>query len=268
MTRQADQRELSVAAPDPGTDICSAGEWPAGRVLVVAATYAERANIPALVQGVLAADPTVQLLIVDDDSPDGTAEAALAAARHEPRLHVLVRKGRRGLGSAIQEGLGVARGRGFAVAVNIDADASHDPADIPRLLAALDPVGGPPADVVVGSRRVPGGRTEGWPLFRHLTSRLVGLFTRCLLGVPVRDPSSGYRAIRLACFNRLGPPSTAGYAFHEELLWLVSRAGGRIVEVPITFHDRTSGASKAGLREITRASRDLISLARRTWLGG
>ena len=90
-----------MAAPDPVTDICSAGEWPAGRVLVVAATYAERANIPALVQGVLAADPTVQLLIVDDDSPDGTAEAALAAARHEPRLHVLVRKGRRGLGSAI-----------------------------------------------------------------------------------------------------------------------------------------------------------------------
>jgi dolichol-phosphate mannosyltransferase len=249
-------------------DLRSAADWPAGRVLVIAATFNERDNLPALVAGVLGADPDLQLLVVDDDSPDGTGTAALEAAAGDPRLHVLVRRGRRGLGTAIMEGLRLARARGFEVAVNIDADASHDPADIPRLLAALDPVGGPPADVVVGSRRVPGGRTVGWPLARHVTSRLVAGFTRRVLGVPVRDPSSGYRAIRLAVLDRIAAPLTSGYAFHEELLWLVHRAGGRIVEVPMTFRDRTRGSSKAGLREIARASRDLLGVALRAWRSG
>lgn len=256
-----------TSLPDRTSDLQSTAAWPPGRVLVIAATYDERANVPGLVAGVLATAPDLQLLIVDDDSPDGTGPIALDLAAAEPRLHVLVRKGRRGLGSAILEGLAAARAHGFVAAINIDADASHDPADIPRLLAALDPVGGPPADVVVGSRRVPGGRTEGWPLTRHLTSRLVGLFTRRVLGVPVRDPSSGYRAIRLALLDRLGTPATSGYAFHEELLWLVARAGGRITEIPITFRDRTHGSSKAGLAEISRGIGDLLALARKTWLG-
>jgi dolichol-phosphate mannosyltransferase len=248
-------------------DLSSAADWPPGRVLVIAATLNERDNLARLAGGILAVDPQLQLLIVDDDSPDGTGTAALEAAKADPRLHVLVRRGRRGLGTAIMEGLRLARTKGFAVAVNIDADASHDPADIPRLLAALDPVAGPPADVVVGSRRVPGGRVVGWPLARHLTSRLVGLFTRRILGVPVRDPSSGFRAIRLALLDRLGPATTSGYAFHEELLWLVTRAGGRIAEVPVTFRDRTAGVSKAGTREILRGSADLVRLAGKTWAG-
>jgi dolichol-phosphate mannosyltransferase len=254
--------------PSSPADLQSAAAWPAGQVLVIAATFNERDNLPALVAGVLGIDPGMQLLVVDDDSPDGTGTAALEAAADEPRLHVLVRAGRRGLGTAITEGLRLARERGFEIAVNIDADASHDPADIPRLLAAVDPVGGPPADVVVGSRRVPGGRTVGWPLARHVTSRLVAGFSRCVLGVPVRDPSSGYRAIRLAVLDRIAAPLTSGYAFHEELLWLVHRAGGRIVEVPMTFRDRTRGSSKAGLREIARASRDLLGLALRGLRGG
>jgi len=248
-------------------DLRSDPVWPPGRVLVIAATFNERENLPGLVAGVLAADPDLQLLVVDDDSPDGTGTAALEAAAADPRVHALVRRGRRGLGSAILEGLRLAREHGFAAAVNIDADSSHDPADIPRLLAALDPVGGPPADVVVGSRRVPGGRTVGWPPLRHLVSRVVGMFTRRVLGVPVRDPSSGYRAIRLAILDRLGEPAVAGYAFHEEFLWLVHRAGGRIVEVPMTFRDRTRGASKAGLGAIARAGGDLAVLAGKTWLG-
>jgi dolichol-phosphate mannosyltransferase len=252
----------------PAADLQSAADWPAGRVLVISATLDERENLARLVAGVLGAEPGIQLLVIDDDSPDGTGAAALDAAAAEPRLHVLVRRGRRGLGTAIMEGLRLARERGFEVAVNIDADSSHDPADIPRLLAALEPVAGLPADVVVGSRRVPGGRTVGWPYTRHLASRVVGSFTRHVLGVPVRDPSSGYRAIRLVILDRLGEPATSGYAFHEELLWLVHRAGGRIVEVPMTFRDRTRGASKAGLREIARASRDLLRLARKTWAGG
>ena len=250
-----------------GGDLHSASEWPAGRVLVIAATFNERENLARLIEGVFATDAELQLLIVDDDSPDGTGHAALAAAAENPRVHALVRKGRRGLGTAIVEGLRIAREHGFAIAINIDADGSHDPDDIPRLLAAMEPVAGPPADVVVGSRRVPGGRTVGWPLSRHVTSRLVGVFTRRLLGVPVRDPSSGYRAIRLSLLDSLGSPVTSGYAFHEELLWLVHRAGGRIVEIPMTFRDRTHGASKAGFREILRATRDLLHLAKKTWTG-
>jgi dolichol-phosphate mannosyltransferase len=253
--------------PSLDGDRHSTADWPPGRVLVVAATFNERANLGRLIDGVLAIDTGLQLLIVDDDSPDGTGIAAMEAAASHPRVHSLVRKGRRGLGTAILEGLWLAKAHGFDLAVNIDADSSHDPDDIPRLLAALDPVGGPPADVVVGSRRVPGGRTVGWPLSRHVTSRLVAMFTRRILGVPVRDPSSGYRGIRLAILDRIGEPATAGYAFHEELLWLIHRAGGRIVEIPMTFRDRTEGSSKAGPREILRASFDLLFLAKKTWGG-
>lgn len=248
-------------------DLHSAADWPPGRVLVIAATFNERSNVDRLIQGVLAVDAAMQILIVDDDSPDGTGTQAVAIAETNPRVHAIVRKGRRGLGTAITEGLRLAKQHGFEVAINIDADASHDPDDIPRLLAAFDPVGGPPADVVVGSRRVPGGRTVGWPLSRHITSRLVGIFTRRILGVPVRDPSSGYRAVRLTLLDRIGTPATSGYAFHEELLWLINRAGGRIVEIPMTFRDRTHGSSKAGPREILCAARDLFHLAGRTWLG-
>lgn len=251
-------------APTLG-DLSSAADWPPGRVLVIAATYNERDNLDWLVNGVLAVDAGLQLLIVDDESPDGTGLAALEAAASNPRVHALVRKGRRGLGTAITEGMRIAQQHGFELAVNIDADSSHDPDDIPRLLAALDPVGGPPAAVVIGSRRVPGGRTVGWPLSRHVTSRLVGFFTRRILGVPVHDPSSGYRGIRLSLLSRIGEPTTSGYAFHEELLWLIHRAGGRIIEIPMTFHDRTHGSSKAGPREILRAFCDLLYLAKRTW---
>jgi dolichol-phosphate mannosyltransferase len=258
----------------PGTreasddDQHSTADWPRGRVLVITATFNERENLAAVIDGVLATDPTVQLLVVDDDSPDGTGHAALAATVESPRVHALIRKDRRGLGTAIMEGLRLAREHGFEIAINIDADGSHDAVDVPRLLAAMDPVAGPRADVVVGSRRVPGGRTVGWPWSRHFTSRLVGFFTRRILGVPVRDPSSGYRAIRLALLERIGKPATSGYAFHEELLWLVHRAGGRIVEIPMTFRDRTHGASKAGLQEILRAMSDLLQLAKKTWLRG
>jgi len=249
------------------TDIHSSGDWPAGRVLVVSATFNERDNVASLIDRVLAVSPELQLLIVDDESPDGTARIALDHALVQPRLHVLVRQGRRGLGSAIMEGFGLARRHGFEVAVNMDADFSHDPDDIPRLLAALEPIGGRPADVVVGSRRVPGGRTVGWPLSRHVASRLVGWFTRWVLWVPIRDASSGFRAVRLAIFDSITGPFAEGYAFQEDLLWRVHRAGGRLGEVPITFTDRRRGSSKADFAESRRSIGELLRLARRTWLG-
>jgi dolichol-phosphate mannosyltransferase len=252
---------------DRSRDIRSRSEWPAGRVLVQAATFDERDNIPVLIDAVLALAPNLQLLIIDDDSPDGTGRLALDRAEREPRLHVLVRKGRRGLGGAILEGLEEARRHGFEVVVYMDADFSHDPADIPRLVAALDTAEGRPVDMAIGSRRVRGGRTVGWPLSRHLASRLVGWFTRWILRVPVRDPSSGFRALRLATVATLKGPFSQGYAFQEDILWRLQRAGGRVVEVPITFTDRTRGASKADFAESRRSIGELITLARKTWFG-
>jgi glycosyltransferase involved in cell wall biosynthesis len=248
-------------------DLRSPEPWPPGRVLVLTATYDERDNIGPLVDALLAMDPAFQVLVVDDDSPDGTGRLVLERAEREPRLHVLVRRGRRGLGSAILEGLEVARRHGFEIVVNLDADFSHDPADVPRLVAALGPGGpGSPA-VAIGSRRVPGGRVVGWPLSRHVASWLVGWFTRVVLRVPVRDASSGFRAVRLEVLESVAGPFAEGYAFQEDFLWRVHRSGGRIVEGPITFTDRTRGRSKAGLAESCRSIGDLVRLARRTWLG-
>jgi dolichol-phosphate mannosyltransferase len=256
-----------VTEPTP-TDLRPCDAWPAGRVLVQTATYNERENIADLMAAVLAAVPAAQVLVIDDDSPDGTGTIALEIAAREPRVHVLVRRGRRGLGSAILEGFRLARARGFAVAVNLDADFSHDPADIPRLLAALEPAAGPPCDVALGSRRVPGGRTVGWPLSRHVASWLVCWFTRWVLWVPARDSSGGFRAVRLAILDRLeAAPFAEGYAFQEDFLWRVARAGGRIVEVPITFTDRRRGTSKADFAESRRSIGELLHLAKVTWLG-
>lgn len=256
-----------MAAADAPKDIRSAEPWSTGRIIVNASTYDERDNITKLIDRVLAARPDLHMLIVDDDSPDGTGRIALDRAATEPRLHVLVRRGRRGLGSAILEGLREARDHGFEIAVYMDADLSHDPDDIPRLLAALEPPGGVAADLAVGSRRVPGGRTVGWPLSREVISRLVCWFTRWVLWVPVRDGSGGFRAVRLSLLDRIEPPESMGYAFQEDLLWRLHRAGARIVEVPITFTDRTRGASKADFGETRRSIGDLLKIARRNWLG-
>jgi dolichol-phosphate mannosyltransferase len=256
-------------APDPDRhDLTSRDNWPPGRVLVVVATYNEADNIAALVDAVLATDETLQLLVIDDDSPDGTGQLVIEMALGRPRLHALVRRGRRGLGSAILEGFHLAAARGFRVGINMDADFSHDPADLPRLLAALEPIGGRPVDMVIGSRRVPGGAVVGWPLSRHVTSRLVGWFTRRALGVPVTDGSSGYRALRLSMLERIPEREMSdGYAFHEDLVCRVHAAGGRIMEIPITFTDRTRGRSKADLRAMTDAIVDLVRLAWSRWTG-
>ena len=253
------------APPQPGGDLASAPAWPPGRVLVVTATYNERGSIGALVDRVLGVDAGLQMLVVDDDSPDGTGTLVLDLARTRPRLHVLVRRGRRGLGSAIIEGFRAASAHGFAVALNMDADFSHDPDDIPRLLAALEPVGGRPAAVALGSRRVAGGRIVGWPLSRRVTSALVNWYARWLLRLPVRDSSTGFRAVQLAFFDRLAGPFDEGYAVLEDMLIEVHRAGGRIVEVPITFTDRTVGESKAGLRQRRDAALALLRMAIRAW---
>ncbi len=260
------------ARTDPGAgsegspgDVRSPEPWPAGRVLVVTATYNESESIAALVDRVLAVDPRLQMLVVDDDSPDGTGAIVLAAAATQPRLHLLIRRGRRGLGSAILEGFRAARGHGFEVAVNMDADFSHAPDDIPRLLAALEPIGAPPMDVALGSRRVPGGRIVGWPLSRHVTSLLVNWFSHWIIGVPARDSTTGFRAVRLGILDRIPGPFEEGYAFLEDMLWRIDRAGGRMIEVPITFTNRVEGTSKAGMRQTLEGAVALLRMALRSW---
>jgi dolichol-phosphate mannosyltransferase len=251
------------------SDLHSRQDWPAGRVLVQTATYNERGTIAALIEAVLAAVPDAQMLVIDDASPDGTGEIVLEIAARDPRVHLLGRRGRRGLGSAILEGLELARARGFEISVCMDADFSHDPADIPRLVAALDPPGSAARDIAIGSRRVPGGRTVGWPLSRHVASWLVCWFTRWVLWVPARDSSGGFRAVRLSLLDRLSTAGIAeGYAFQEDFLWRACRAGGRIVEVPIVFTDREIGFSKVNREEIWRSLGELFTLARKTWLRG
>ncbi len=262
------EHRSTVTISTENSDTRSAEPWPAGRVLVMTATYNEHESIAEIIARVLAIDPGYQLLVVDDESPDGTGAAVLEATRTEPRLHLLGRRGRRGLGSAILEGFQTAHQHGFTIAVNMDADLSHDPDDIPRLLAAMDPLGGRPMDVVVGSRRVPGGRIVGWPFSRHVVSWLVNWFTRWVLCVPVRDGSAGFRALRLTMLDRISGPFEQGYAFQEDLLWHIHRAGGRIAEVPITFTNRIEGASKAGLKQSVEGMLALLRMAARTWIPG
>lgn len=248
-------------------DLRSPDDWPPGRVLVQAATFNERENIVGLIDAVLTAMPDAQLLVVDDDSPDGTGLIALDIAARERRVHVLVRRGRRGLGGAILEGIRLARARGFDVVVNMDADFSHAPGDIARLVTALDPPGGSPVDIVIGSRRVPGGRTVGWPMHRRVISRLVSWFTRWVLGVPVRDASSGFRAMRPVILDQISGAQSEGYAFFEQMLMEAHQAGARITEIPITFTERRAGASKADFAESRRGVTELLRLACVRWQG-
>ena len=213
----------------------------AERVLVVVPTYNEAENLPAIVDRVRRALPEVELLVVDDASPDGTGAIADRLAAADPSVHVLHRPGKRGLGSAYVAGFGWARERGFDVVVEMDADGSHAPEQLPSLLSALRS-----ADVVLGSRWVPGGKVENWPLRRMLLSRGANLYTRLVLGMPVRDATGGFRAYRMPVLDKIDIASVAsqGYCFQVDLAWRAHREGLRVVEVPITFTDRQRGASK------------------------
>jgi glycosyltransferase involved in cell wall biosynthesis len=209
--------------------------------LAVVPTYDERDSLPNLVAGLLAVTDPMEVLVVDDASPDGTGAVADALAADHERVHVLHRSGKGGLGSAYREGLGWGLARGYDRFVTIDADGSHDPAVLPGLLAASDA-----ADVVVGSRYVPGGRIERWPLRRRLLSAGGNLYARGSTGLPVRDGTSGYRVLRRAVLETIdvGQLRSDGYAFQLEVAWRAWRAGFHLVEVPIVFVERRAGASK------------------------
>ena len=219
------------------------------RVVVILPTYDERENLEALTREVLALEIGADVLVVDDNSPDGTGALADALAAHEPRVRVIHRAGPRGLGAASIEGLREALARRADAAVVMDADFSHPPRVIPALLAALDR-----CDVAVASRYASGGGAVGRPLARRVMSRCLNLYARLALGLPVHDTTGSFRAYRMEkmmpVLDRVRSP---GYAYLEEILFRCREAGLRLAEVPYTFEPRRAGASKISWREAAGA---------------
>ncbi len=212
-----------------------------GRVVMVIPTYDEALNLPPLVERLRAEQPDVDLLVVDDSSPDGTGDIADAMAATDPQVSVLHRSTKEGLGAAYLHGFQVALDSGYDVIGEMDADGSHKPEELHRLLAALRD-----ADLVIGSRWVPGGRVVNWPLGRQLLSRGGNTYIRALLGIGVRDATAGFRVFRRTTLERipLDEIDSLGYVFQADLAFRVVRAGLRVVEVPIEFVERERGDSK------------------------
>jgi dolichol-phosphate mannosyltransferase len=208
---------------------------------MVVPTYDESLNLRSLLERLRHAQPEVDVLVVDDGSPDGTGELADAIAVEDPQVSVLHRTAKEGLGAAYRHGFEVALDRGYDVIGEMDADGSHQPEQLQSLLDALRD-----ADLVIGSRWVPGGSIVNWPLHRELLSRGGNFYTRHLLGIPVRDATAGYRLFRRTTLERidLHQVESAGYVFQADLAFRTLRAGLRVVEVPIEFVERARGDSK------------------------
>lgn len=222
----------------------STGGVPAGDgVLVVVPTYDERESLPKTIRRLRAAVPHAHVLVVDDASPDGTGRVAEELAAELGRMDVMHRAGKNGLGSAYVAGFGWGLERGFEVLVEMDADGSHRPEELPAVLTGLVEHG---ADLAIGSRWVPGGRVANWPRHRELLSRGANTYTRLAMGMPVRDATAGFRAYRARILPRLalGSVASQGYCFQVDLTWRTVQAGGVVVEVPITFVERAEGHSK------------------------
>ncbi|MEN9606599.1 MAG: hypothetical protein RL605_427 [Actinomycetota bacterium] len=238
------------------------------QILVVMPTYREALTLEAAVRELFVHNADVDLLIVDDNSPDGTGALAEALARDDQRISVLHREQKQGLGPAYLAGFAWGTSRGYEFLIEMDADGSHRAIDLPRLIAAA-----PNADLVIGSRWVPGGSVVNWPLHRRLISRIGNLYVNLMLGVGVKDMTAGFRVFRASFLNRLELADVAayGYSFQVEMAWRSIMAGGRVVEVPITFVEREFGQSKMtmgivaealwlvtkwGLRRLTGRKRD------------
>ena len=225
------------------------------KTLVTIATYNEMENLPDLVDQVLEIAAEVDILVIDDNSPDGTGDWCDEKGADEPRLKCLHRAGKLGLGTATLAGMGYAIEHGYDLALNMDADFSHQPQYLPDLLAGMDPEDGPPVDVMIGSRYVPGGGVPDWPFKRKLMSRMVNLYARTLLWLRPKDCSGAYRCYRTSILKKLDFDKVVsrGYSFQEEILWHIRRLGGKFAEAPIIFIDRTRGESKIDGKEAIMA---------------
>lgn len=212
--------------------------------LVIIPTYNERDNLREIVERLLVAVPSTDVLIADDNSPDGTGEIADELADTDPqqRIHVLHRAGKEGLGAAYIAGFHWALARNYGIIIEMDADGSHPPESLPTLIGAVQQG----ADLAIGSRYVPGGKIRNWPVSRHIISRGGNLYSRFWLGAGIRDITAGFRAYRAEALAELDFDAieSRGYGFQIDMSWRLHQNGRRIVEVPITFTERTVGHSK------------------------
>ena len=227
-----------------------------GGVLVIIPTYNESESLPGVLDRLRRAVPEAHVLVADDNSPDGTGALADAIAAQDDHVHVLHRAGKEGLGKAYLAGFAWGLERGYDVIVEMDADGSHRPEELPRLLAQI-----PHADVVLGSRWVPGGSVVNWPASRRVLSQGGSLYTRLALGIPTRDATGGYRAYRASALRALDLETVEsnGYCFQIDLLWRALQRGLVVREVPITFVEREAGTSKMSGRIVREA---LLNVAR------
>jgi dolichol-phosphate mannosyltransferase len=222
-----------VSTPDGFADL--------GRILVIIPTYNEAENIQPIVARVRRSVPEAHVLVADDNSPDGTGDLVDKLVADDDQVHVLHRKGKEGLGAAYIAGFHWGLDNGYGVLVEHDADGSHQPEQLHRLLEALRN-----ADLVLGSRYVKGGEVQNWPKSREILSRGGNIYTRLALGVPLQDATGGYRAFRRETLVGIGleQVASAGYCFQVDLAWRALKSGFRVVEVPITFVERERGQSK------------------------
>jgi dolichol-phosphate mannosyltransferase len=236
--------------PAPHSADALSDRGPVSRVVVLIPTYNERENLPRIVSRVRASAPEADVVVLDDGSPDGTGEVADALAHDDDQVHVLHRAAKEGLGAAYLAGFSWALERGYDALVEMDADGSHQPEQLPSLLAELRC-----ADVVLGSRWVPGGSVVNWPLHRKVLSVGGNLYTRLLLGMPVGDATGGYRVYRASALRAMDLHDVAsqGYCFQVDLVWRAVRRGLVVREVPITFVEREIGDSKMS-KDIVRES--------------
>ena len=227
---------------------------PIGKIVVLIPTYNERENLPLIVSRMRTAVPEADVLVLDDSSPDGTGAVADQLAANDGQVRVLHRKRKEGLGAAYLAGFAWALDKGYDVLVEMDADGSHQPEQLRTLLAALAD-----ADVVLGSRWVPGGSVVNWPLYRKVLSLGGNVYSRVLLGMPIGDATGGYRAYRASALRTLDLQSVAsqGYCFQVDLVWRAVRHGLLVVEVPITFVERSIGDSKMSEGVVREALRSI-----------
>jgi dolichol-phosphate mannosyltransferase len=214
------------------------------KCIVVIGTYNEAENVPGLLSDIMQLGPEYEAIVVDDNSPDGTGRLVSGIATREPRIHLVQRPARLGYGTAYVDGFRKALGLGADFIVQMDADYSHNPRDIPRLVEAAQE-----ADIVVGSRYIKGGSTPGWPLRRRLISRTASLLVRSMLGLPIRDCTGGFKCFRRSTLESIdfADVRSSGFASSYEINYFCHRSGKAIREVPIRFIDRQAGESKLSL---------------------
>jgi dolichol-phosphate mannosyltransferase len=228
--------------------------------LVILPAYNEAQSVLPLGEEIFAKNPSVEVLVVDDNSPDGTGDLVERAGREEPRLHLLRRTAKLGLGTAYLAGFRYALERGYDPIVTMDCDRSHNPRYLPQILAAMAD-----HDMVIGSRYVPGGAIANWPAHRRALSAFANFYARTLLKLPVRDCTSGYRCYSRQVLEAVNPFEIrwSGYSFLEEMVWRVHYHGFLIGEVPILFEQRTAGSSKIDSSEIYLAAWHVLATALR-----